>query len=350
MPKVKVKSKRLDVFGVSRISLVSQASNRQCIKVLKGDSQVSKNKGVLSNLFGGSSSEDSVGPTVAGLYVTTDVVEAAEAAIAEAGLTVTEKAEAGETDTGIAVTLFRFDGDHPPVEHVVKMDDNAAVIVAVEKGFNSWPETSNFNEMVAATKFYPGLNRSFETANEVIRNIMWEAQGGPPVEEVAQVLKELTKYILALLKATPEIAYKFDNLKPVEGESDVPSEEVQKGESESIEGDDTSDSEDSDAPTPDISPEDGEVETSSSGVALEVDPSIVTVLKELPEVLARVEGQTEKLVSTQQTLSDQVAVLKSDVERLNKSTGKVPPRDKEAVLKKEDPSAYSTAFKFAGFE
>lgn len=341
MKVVELDATKLKVHGVTRISLVDQASNKHCIKVIKEDTSMKPD--VLGGLFGNKAKV----PTLAGVYIPTSMVSAAEQVAVDNGLVVTDKSEAGETDSGEGITLIRFEGDHAEVEHVLKMDEVAAV-VSVDKSFTSWPTGGTFQELMATTGFFPGVQRAFEVASDLVYDSVYASYDAPPIDELTKVLDDLKSYILGLAGGIPAVAYKFDKVQQA-GLEDQQDDSPQGAAGEDI---------DTGSATDNTPTDEGVVDDPNTQEDQTVKETPPTDTKPEPK---SVDKETNSLGVTAQQLSDVTAqlkelasattALKSDLDKLKHSTvGGTPLKDPEVTHKSDQDNGFGELIKFPGFE
>lgn len=204
---VEMEVNELTDVKVKAISLVDHGAIRQPFVKLKS----AKGKGMslnLNELFFGkkSEAEEPAAPVISAVLVKNEAVAAAMEIIGD-------RAVVKEDEKGGATAIYLDGNEQNPLD-VLKLDDNASVIVpGLHKSFGSWESYDDFGKNIAAGGFYPSVYLASDSLTSTIYGAMDKSEPGvAPVEKIKAALNDFGEYVIRLVEAVPAEAFKFEGL------------------------------------------------------------------------------------------------------------------------------------------
>jgi hypothetical protein len=104
-------------------------------------------------------------------------------------------------------TVLKYDTDMEGAKSV-KLSDG---VVALIKGFETWPDSKSFTENVQKSGFFPGVRMATESFMETLYNIAY-AEGTDTIMEISKAADEYSKYVTGLANAIPVTAIKMEKM------------------------------------------------------------------------------------------------------------------------------------------
>lgn len=216
MSKKVVKVRSLIDVDAKYVSLVKNAATRIPFKIIKKDKG---GEGMdLSSIFFEAkkeeASESRAIPTVSAVFVKNEALAAALEQVSP-GSVLKEDVKGG-------ATALYFTDDAISIEDILKLDDNASVVVTgLRKSFDEYVSSSDFGANVLTRGFYPSVSLAFDSLRSSIYKSMGEAEAGAaPVDKIASALADFSSYVITLVSSVPIEAFKFEGLavedKPIE--------------------------------------------------------------------------------------------------------------------------------------
>lgn len=215
MSKKVVKVRSLIDVDAKYVSLVKNAATRIPFKIIKKDKG---GEGMdLSSIFFEAkkeeASESRAIPTVSAVFVKNEALAAALEQVSP-GSVLKEDVKGG-------ATALYFTDDAISIEDILKLDDNASVVVTgLRKSFDEYVSSSDFGANVLTRGFYPSVSLAFDSLRSSIYKSMGEAEAAAPVDKIASALADFSSYVITLVSSVPIEAFKFEGLavedKPIE--------------------------------------------------------------------------------------------------------------------------------------
>ncbi len=204
--KVIIQARELSEMDVNIISLVKRGANRIPFRIVKSDGETTMN---LSNLFVWKQAPQ-LPAVVAVVLAKSANQEVYTKALAEGGFEVDHVTE-GENET---VTLMFTKSDEMTDAIALKISDDAAlIVVGVEKGLLSFPDSNSFIENITKAGFAPSYHIANEILNETVGNIIFsEGDAAETKEAVSKAISDFGGYIEAILSTIPVQAFKAEEI------------------------------------------------------------------------------------------------------------------------------------------
>ena len=188
------------------ISLVPRSASRIPFRVLKEDKSEKAmfDLSSIGKIFKGDKAAPS-GPEVVAYGVDgTSLLDQKIQALKAAGVDVENRID--NDDGSVMFVQKRFSADEVVP---VRLSDN---LVAVVKGFNPYPSGGTFQETLSANGFCSDLATAVDTVRGMILETAYTTSSdrNSLVAKSEGLLKDFSEYVVALIKALPEIAFKAD--------------------------------------------------------------------------------------------------------------------------------------------
>lgn len=209
--KVVIQARELSDMEVTRISLVKRGANRVPFRITKSNNGDKQMSGIdLGALFFQKKEKQ---PTVLGIVISNNVnASTYTEALKSAGLVVDHVTKSEDAENPSANLMLVKSDDIPEDAMVLKVDDNAAIVVAdVKKGMETYPDATNFIENIQKAGFYPAFRTASEMLSATIGNIMY-SEGDAEITKtaVSKALGDFKGYIDAVLSTVPENVFKAE--------------------------------------------------------------------------------------------------------------------------------------------
>lgn len=204
--KVIIQARELSEMDVNIISLVKRGANRIPFRIVKSDGESTMN---ISNLFVWKQ-EPQLPAVVACVLAKTANHDAYTKALTEGGFEVDHVTE-GEDGN---ITLMFTKSDKMEDAVALKISDEAAlIIVGVEKGLLSFPDSNSFIENITKAGFAPSYRIANEILTETVGNIIFsEGDAVETKEAVSKAISDFGGYIEAILSTIPVQAFKAEEI------------------------------------------------------------------------------------------------------------------------------------------
>jgi len=204
--KVIIQARELSEMDVNIISLVKRGANRIPFRIVKSDGESTMN---ISNLFVWKQ-EPQLPAVVACVLAKTANHDAYTKALNEGGFEV-DHVNIAEDET---VTLMFTKSDEMEDAVALKISDDAAlIVVGVEKGLLSFPDSNSFIENITKAGFAPSYHIANEILNETVGNIIFsEGDAAETKEAVSKAISDFGGYIEAILSTIPVQAFKAEEI------------------------------------------------------------------------------------------------------------------------------------------
>lgn len=188
------------------ISLVPRSASRIPFRVLKEDKSEKAmfDLSSIGKIFKGDKAAPS-GPEVVAYGVDgTSLLDQKIQALKSAGVDVENRIDNDDGSVMFVQKQFSADEVVP-----VRLSDN---LVAVVKGFNPYPSGGTFQETLSANGFCSDLATAVDTVRGMILETAYTTSSdrGELIAKSEGLLRDFSEYVVALIKALPEIAFKAD--------------------------------------------------------------------------------------------------------------------------------------------
>jgi len=205
--KIKMQGSELKKVDIEFLSLVRRGANRSPFKVVKTeDGGTGGMVGAVRKFF----QMSEAAPRVVAVFVEKSALEHTMPNLAKAGFDL-QNAEVLEE----GAVLFKQEGfkDCKAVV-MIKSEPKVGLAVAnVAKYADCFSGSLSFDDNVASSGFYPGLNTAIGALQSTICNILCESgEGGDALGKIQGEIESFSGYITKMLKALPEEVWKFESL------------------------------------------------------------------------------------------------------------------------------------------
>lgn len=218
--------KAKEMFGAEPefVSLVGRGANGVPFRIMKSeDTTMSLARGLnLGALFARRAQKADATPTVLAVVAVEGVdVDAAKELIAKAGL---EFDAVAEVEGGV---VFANEGVELEGDHIitVKLDETAAVIVNVQKEFNPFSGSTDFDENLASLGFFPGLRLAQDVFADVAFTAMAKADSKTAAAEViGKLTTDFGAAVANMVSDLPDSVFKMEEVlkSSIEGQPGFP--------------------------------------------------------------------------------------------------------------------------------
>lgn len=200
--KIRVKGAELKKVDIDFLSLVHRGANRAPFKVIKAEDAAANSLQAKTGLLGSVQKFFSIAdPTakVVAVFVNKAALAKTAPNLADAGFILTDHVDQDDA------IVFKQDGFNEAEQVIViKSEENVAFAVSgIEPYADVFNGQLNFDDSVAKTGFYPGLNEAMKSL-QVAMNVS--------KTEPNDLLKSFHAYTAQIKKAIPESVFKFESL------------------------------------------------------------------------------------------------------------------------------------------
>lgn len=202
--KIKMQGSELRKVDIEFLSLVKRGANRAPFKVVK--SEGGGITGAVRKYF----QMGDANPSVVAVFVEQDALERTVPNLAKAGFDISK----GELLEEGAMLFKQVGFEDCKAVVMVKSEKSVGFAVAnVAKYADCFAGSLSFDENVAQSGFYPGLNTAIGALQSTICNILSDSDdGGEALSQVQGEIKAFADYVTQMLKALPEEVWKFETL------------------------------------------------------------------------------------------------------------------------------------------
>lgn len=204
--KVTIQARELSDMDIKKISLVKRGANRIPFRITKSSEENSMLN--ISNLF--LQKKEKVAPMVVGIVLAkADDSKLYTEALANQDLTV-DRVVTKDDQTVLMVSKDELD----TMENitVIKVNDEAAVLVVnVEKGLLTFPDSLDFDENITKSSFFPSYRLATDILSDTLGNIVY-SEGDMAVTKsaITKALDDFNGYLDAVLNTIPVSAFKAE--------------------------------------------------------------------------------------------------------------------------------------------
>ncbi len=219
MAKVKVKAKELFDGEISWLSLVKRGANRLPIKILKSEEDVHMGIDLGSTLFrkrdGEAATPATQEMTIAAVVIRKDE-EATDQLIEKVKSLGFDVDDRQEDDDGISIILKQASWDGPEDQMIaMRLNDDLGVILGgtAKKFFDPFSDSMSFIENVGSKGFFPGVQMASEALLATTMGIMRNSEDRKDAAAlIEKALDDHKKFVMALTKNLPKVAFKLEDL------------------------------------------------------------------------------------------------------------------------------------------
>ncbi len=206
--RVEVEANEIRNSTIDKLSLVTHGAIRTPFKILKTEElpvQTTSMKDKLTKIFGQTDEQS----RVVALFVRKDVARNWLPLIKTHGFVVSKDRAELEGD----IIILKQEGFDPEKEgSVIALNKDVAIqLDRVVKVFDPYPATSNFDENVRASAFFPGLHNAMDSLAETVWNVLNESGSQEDAAtEVSKQIKAFGSHVNNLVTELPTTVFKME--------------------------------------------------------------------------------------------------------------------------------------------
>lgn len=219
---IKMPAKALEDADVAFISLVKSPANMIPYKILKAIEDPNNQEKPESPMFTfsllGKRKGEALAPSIAAIIVSKANLGQFEAKFKELGF-VTD--DISEQEGMVILKQETFD---PELVVIHQLNEDIAVAIAnARKAFDSFPETTDFNEKITSFGFIPGIHIATDALMDTIRDVMFSAEDQAGAASMTKAaIDSYSQFVIDLVDSLPAVAFKMEEMRAVKSEDGEP--------------------------------------------------------------------------------------------------------------------------------
>lgn len=247
MPKtrtIKMPASALEDADVQYISLVGRPANRIPYRIMKSEDITNESPAPetentlmfkLETFLKRKTDTDPalIGPAVAAVVIRKDDAESLIPQLQELGLAVDNRVEQADV-----VVLKQADYEEDAVMPFKVNDDVLILVSGVNKQFEPFIDSTNFNDNAQVSGFLPGLHMATEALFDTYRSILMDSRTqSEAVTSMKSAIDQYSSFVTNLADNLPAMAFKLEDIKAiakteVDDVANAPVVELEGGEAE----------------------------------------------------------------------------------------------------------------------